>query len=104
MSDYSMIPQDTIETIDRYVKDGCSTGDFLYAVMTNDLFESIRRADKENGKVLVDICRYIYNEIPSNCWGDKETVAAWMKKKYEEREALAQVEEGELALVNKEAE
>jgi len=27
-----------------------------------------------------------------------------MKKKYEEREALAQVEEGELALVNKEAE
>lgn len=35
MIDFNLIPERTKVAIDRYVKDRCPTGDFLYAVLSN---------------------------------------------------------------------
>jgi len=64
--------------IDRYVNDRIMPGGFLYAVLTNNLFEAIGRADCHSLDNLVDICSYICNEIPSVCWGSAEKVDNWL--------------------------
>ncbi len=71
----------TLAAINRYAKDHVPTGDFLYAVLTNNLAESIGCADEENLRDLVEIVRYIYNHIPYISWGSKEKVAAWLAQR-----------------------
>ena len=66
---YNKIKQSTLVTLDRYVKEGIPTGDFLYAVLSNILMESFGRADNENRESLFEICSYIYNELPASCLG-----------------------------------
>jgi len=74
------IPQHIRAGLDRYVKGGIKTGGFLYAVLTNDLFEAVGRADIESRINLFDICDYIYNKVPLSCWGSKEKVKEWIDK------------------------
>jgi hypothetical protein len=69
----------TKDTIDRYVKEGIPTGDFLYAVLSNDLMEAFGRADEDNRRDLFEICQYIYNETPAICHGSKERINEWIK-------------------------
>lgn len=70
--------------LDRYVNDRVETGGFLRAVLENNLFEAIGRADSQNQHRLREICQYIYNEIPANCWGSKKIVNDWLNKKEDE--------------------
>lgn len=79
--DTSMIPERTLSSLKRYAEEHCPTGDFLYAVLTNDLFGAFGRADRENTFAMQDICAFIYNEIPSACWGSKEIVRKWLERK-----------------------
>ena len=74
-----MIPEHTKESLDRYVKDRIPTGDFLYAFLTNDLFGAIGSADDINIRHLLEIAEYIYNHIPSICWGSPEDVSNWLR-------------------------
>jgi len=53
-------------------------GDFLTAVLHNNLTEAVARADDENIKNLPAFVGYLYNEAPSLCWGSKERVAEWL--------------------------
>jgi hypothetical protein len=76
--DYSKIKPSTIASINRYVDLHCPTGDFLYAVLTNNLKEAVGRADEENLAALPEIVGYCYNEIPFDCWGSPARVAAWL--------------------------
>ncbi len=73
-----IIPPYTRASLDRYAHDRVPTGSFLHAVLTNDLFEAIARADDNNAHCLYDICSYIYNELPSDCHGSVEKVKAWL--------------------------
>ncbi len=82
---YSVIKEGTINSIRRYVSEGIPTGDFLFAVLTNNLFEAVGRADEDNLRTLPEICCYVYNEIPSLCWGNKEKVTEWLANKEMER-------------------
>jgi len=70
--------QDIKDAIDRYVEDKCPTGDFLRAVLSNNLMEAMGRADKDNRRDLFAICSYIHNEIPSVCHGSPEIVKKWL--------------------------
>ena len=72
-----MIEQRFKESIDRYISTGCPTGDFLRAVLENDLTEAVGRADESAIWNLRDIVVYLYNEVPSASWGSKEKVKAW---------------------------
>lgn len=60
--------------IDAYVEDGTPPGGFLTAVLSNDLFGAIGRADPDSMMDLKNIIGYIYNDCPGNCWGSKEKV------------------------------
>lgn len=73
------IPEHTLEALKLYVEHGIPTGDFLYAVLTNDLFGAIGRADHININRLKEICGFICNEIPSPAWHNKESVEKWIK-------------------------
>ena len=42
------IPEHTKGALDRYVDHGLEPGGFLTAVLTNDLFGAVARADSEN--------------------------------------------------------
>jgi hypothetical protein len=69
--------QDAIESIERYIAVGIPTGGFLRAVLANDLMEAIGRADESSLANLAAICRYIYNDIPSNAHGSYDRVDAY---------------------------
>ena len=75
----TMIPRDTKSGIDRYVDHGVPTGSFLRAVLSNDLFEAIIKADSDNQLALAAICRYVYDYTPNTCHGSPEAVANWIK-------------------------
>lgn len=77
---YNPVKPDTIEDILRYVNDKVPPGDFLQAVLENNLKESFQRADEDNIRSMFEIVQFIYNEIPASCWGSPEKVKKWLEK------------------------
>lgn len=70
--------ESTRNDLNEYIKDRVPVGDFLYAVLTNNLVETYARADEENLYDLFEIVSYVYNQLPSECWGSKEKVDKWL--------------------------
>jgi hypothetical protein len=68
-----------VPTLDRYVLNHIPTGGFLEAVLSNDLKEACARADSQNRYLLFEIVSYLYNEVPSACWGSPEKVQKWLE-------------------------
>jgi len=77
LGEYEAIPQTTLEGVRNYVIDHRPVGHFLTAVLCNDLSGACFQADSDNLAVLPLIVKFVYNRVPSNCWGDKEKVFAW---------------------------
>ena len=80
---YERIPEHLRGGMQRYIEKGIEPGDFLTAVICNDLKESFARADDTNRERMFDIVCFIYNEAPSLCWGSREKMNAWIKAKKE---------------------
>lgn len=74
---YPEIPKRTLNALDDWAQEGVPPGDFGVAVLTNDFAEAVARADSENQEHLVEIAKYVYNELPLGCWGSKEQVQNW---------------------------
>lgn len=74
------VPKHIHKAIRAYVVDHRRPGQFLQAVIRNDLKEATARADEENQVNLVAIVGYFYNETPGLCWGSKEALKAWVKE------------------------
>ena len=79
-----MIPERTIASLDRYVNHKILPGGFLTAVLSNDLFLAVGRADRENLAALPEIVQYIYNELPTGAWGSEEAVYKFVEEKFYE--------------------
>ena len=79
--EYAVIPELTQGALQRYVEAKIEPGSFLTAVLCNDLFTAMGKADMFNQRALHAICMYIYNEVPGNCWGSKEIVNDWLARK-----------------------
>lgn len=75
------VPAGTREGLARYLMYGVPTGDFLLAVLSNDLRDAVGRADMENQRGLVYIVNFLYNVAPSAAWGSPDKVAAWRDKR-----------------------
>lgn len=73
------LPVWMLQSLKRYVFDGIPPGDFLIAVLHNDLKESIGRADENSLEHLHVLVSFCYMELPGNCWGSREAVDAWLK-------------------------
>lgn len=67
------------ESLDRYATLGIPCGGFLNSCLENDLNMAVCRADERNRPLLFDICLYIHNDMPSDCHGSPEKVAAWIR-------------------------
>lgn len=63
--------------LDAWVQRGQVPGNFLTAVLSDELFNALRYADSENLRDLHEICSYIYNECPAGCWGSRTTMVEW---------------------------
>ncbi len=68
----------TLEGLMRYRDHHIRTGDFLRAVLENNLSEAILRADDENLKDIHEIVLFCYNELPVASWGSPEKVRQWI--------------------------
>jgi len=74
------VPRHTAEGLRRYVAERLQPGDFLTAVLSNDLAEAVARADSENAAALADIVRVLWNGLPAAAWGSRRKVNAWLKE------------------------
>ena len=71
-------PPEVKESLLRYWHQRIPTGDFLRAVLENNLREAFGRADDTNRRHLGEIVNWCYWELPSPAWGSPEKVRAWL--------------------------
>jgi len=76
---YDQIPPHMREAIERYVIEHKATGDFLRAVITNDLRGAVGHADDTNLQLLPVYVRWFYNRAPSKCHGSPALLEAWLQ-------------------------
>jgi len=71
------IPPRMEEDILRYIKEGIKPGEFLGAVIKNDLKSAVWHADDENMGNLPAYVAFFYNFAPGGCWGSKKNYEEW---------------------------
>jgi len=74
------VKEATREGIVRFVIDGLRPGDFLQAVLRNDLQQAFARADLENLRDLKEIAGFVFMRVPLPCYGSKAKVDRWIKQ------------------------
>jgi hypothetical protein len=74
----SGVPEHLWEGLTEYIAARRPTGDFLRAVLSNDLRGAIGMADEVSGPALPGLMRFLVNECPSQAWGSSALVAAWL--------------------------
>ena len=67
--------------IKDYVGLGIRPGHFLSSCLANDLQKAFSHADSSNLNQIPVIVKYIYNRIPSACWGSWQAIDDWVKIK-----------------------
>lgn len=83
----SRIPDYMQSVVLEWIHDGRPVGNFLGAVIDNDLKEACKRADLQNRYLIFDYVEFFYNRAPMMCWGSPENRAAWAEMGREERQA-----------------
>lgn len=78
----------TLEDLIAYRDHGQPPGDFINAVLENNLIEAFRCADAENTEDMHEIVSFVYNEMPCGCYGSAEAIKKWIEKKLEQRAGL----------------
>lgn len=62
-----------------YLVDRRPTGQFLRAVLENNLVEAVMRADPASLAGLRPLLLFLVNQATSTCWGSPTLVAAWLE-------------------------
>lgn len=75
---WSKVPHHTQQALLKYLEHHILPGDFLRAVLQNNLTEAVLFADKQNQEALQDIIRVLYNYAPSPSWGSETAVREWI--------------------------
>lgn len=78
------IPDCMEEGIKLYLERGIQPGDFLTAIICNDLKTAVMQADHNNILNLPAYVAYFYWEVPAVAWGSKKIMQQWMKERREE--------------------
>jgi hypothetical protein len=68
------------EALERYVMRGIEPGGFLTALLSNDLWQTVARADDQNARVIKEYTVFLYNWAPSGCWGSSAKFEAWIER------------------------
>lgn len=75
-----MIPPNIKLALDKWASNGDIPGDFVLAVLHNDLMDAVCRADADSLASIRDIVLYVYNDLPSPCWGSLQNVNLWLAR------------------------
>jgi hypothetical protein len=78
-------PQWVKDSCKRFVEQGIPTGDFMRAVLANDLMGAFGRADIETAKCMAAIVGYVYTNVPMSIIGSYAAVDLWVSRKLAER-------------------
>ena len=62
----------------RYYEAGIKPGQFLCAVINNDLSKAIDYADDTNAKALKAYVVWFFNQVPIGSWGHASAVKDWV--------------------------
>jgi hypothetical protein len=77
-AEFSRIPEHILRGLYGYVEHRQATGHFLNAVLTNNLFDAISRADKEALAALREIVVFVHMEVRSDAYGSSQKVQEWL--------------------------
>lgn len=72
-----LVPEHMHEAVERYIEYGIPPGNFLEAVLANDLLGAFGRADSMNKNAMARWAEFVYNYLPINSHGSREIVANW---------------------------
>ena len=72
------VPIHTQESLENYLIHGYPPGSFVTAVLTNDLYGVVARADNINKQNLIAITDWVINHAPSMSWGSHELMELWI--------------------------
>lgn len=78
--EYSVIPENLKDGIENYLIHRLKPGGFLSAVIRNDLFGAVGRADTESLNCLLLIVRWFYNRAPSVSHGSSSAMSRWLNR------------------------
>lgn len=81
------VPDHMHDGIILYLKDGIEPGNFMRAVLENNLMEAMGAADHINRGRMFNICQFMYSYAPSQSHGSRERVAAWLEARRQKQEA-----------------
>ena len=82
-----LIPEHCRDSLIAYIEYGRPVGDFLAAVICNDLRGAIGRADEVNLPRLKDYITLLYQYVPSECWGNGHRYSDWLRKGMDARKS-----------------
>lgn len=74
MYDYSSIPEHLREGLDRWLRHGIEPGSFLRAVLANDLYSAVTRADPVSLAALKPIIQFLYDQAPEGSFGSPQVL------------------------------
>jgi len=72
-----VIPPALLDSLVAWGKKQHQVGGFLTSFLSNDLRETMMRADSQSEKALPHLMRFAYWELPSGCHGSKKKVETW---------------------------
>ena len=72
------IPKRMMHKIRIYIQHRIKPGDFLSAVIQNDLKKAVGYADDENIQNIPAYVAFFYNEAPTACYGSPEAFKNWL--------------------------
>ena len=75
------LPDHMKEGVINYLEKGIKPGGFLFAMLKNDLFSAVAKADSNNSKLFKHWIIFIYNQFPMDSFGSEEKVIKWMKER-----------------------
>jgi hypothetical protein len=76
-------PEHLLPGLDRYIGQRIATGDFLRAVLTNDLRRAVMLADELSLPGLACVVIYCEKELPPEAWGSNWAVTKWLNPENE---------------------
>ena len=77
---FQSVPSQMHASFHRWVCWGLPPGDFLQAVISNDLFGAAALADDHNRHALWIWVRLFHNACPASCFGSQARMIEWNKK------------------------
>ena len=69
--------ESTLQALTMHRDQGKPVGGFVTAVLENNLVQAICYADEDNLRDIVEITKWVYQEMPGGAWGSPSKVRGW---------------------------